>query len=350
MLSIDYSDLLSSKDCSDVIENALSIKGVGALLITNLPQKYIDMRRRLLMLSRRFAELPEEVKNKYVHEESKYSFGWSCGKEKMKVDEDADVCKGSYYANPICDKLTNDNKLIQKHPSFYYQNIWPTEDLPEYEIAFKDLGKFMYNLGLELIKNCDSYLSNKIKNYPSNNLYSKITREKVAKARLLHYEPAKNLTESLEDGLCSWHLDHGCLTMLTSAIFLDENKVETIKPNDCGLLIKDQGGNTVYGNIPSNALLCQAGETLQILSGGHIVANQHAVKSHINNNISRETFPVFIDCSPYESIKPPNYGIDEKEVLYTRYLPKGAPKLSERVDGCEYYHEFVTKTLSAYYD
>ena len=24
----------------------------------------------------------------------------------------------------------------------------------------------MYNLGLELIKNCDSYLSNKIKNYP----------------------------------------------------------------------------------------------------------------------------------------------------------------------------------------
>ena len=99
----------------------------------------------------------------------------------------------------------------------------------------------------------------------------------------MHYFPVSKEINKKEDGLCSWHLDHGCLTMLTSAIFLDENKVETIKPNDCGLLIKDQCGNTVYGNIPSNALLCQAGETLQILSGGHIVANQHAVKSHINN-------------------------------------------------------------------
>jgi len=56
---------------------------LGLLLVNNLPPNYLALRERLLRLASVFAALPEEVKEKTVHADSRYSFGWSCGKEIM---------------------------------------------------------------------------------------------------------------------------------------------------------------------------------------------------------------------------------------------------------------------------
>jgi hypothetical protein len=40
----------------------------------------VDAREKLLPLARAFAILPEDIKNKYAHQESSFSFGWSHGK------------------------------------------------------------------------------------------------------------------------------------------------------------------------------------------------------------------------------------------------------------------------------
>jgi len=55
-----------------------------------------------------------------------------------------DISKGSYYANPQLDDPTNgDAALIEKYCSFVHPNIWPTEDLPEFEASFKTLGQLI---------------------------------------------------------------------------------------------------------------------------------------------------------------------------------------------------------------
>ena len=56
----------------------------------------------------------DNIKEKYVHAESNYSFGWSHGKEKMKGGI-PDIAKGSYYANPIYDSITDDDKLKKEY-------------------------------------------------------------------------------------------------------------------------------------------------------------------------------------------------------------------------------------------
>ncbi len=50
-------------------------------IVKNVPG-LVETRAALLPLAYRFAQLPDEIKAKYVHEKSSYSFGWSHGKGK----------------------------------------------------------------------------------------------------------------------------------------------------------------------------------------------------------------------------------------------------------------------------
>ncbi|KAF9985342.1 hypothetical protein BGZ65_011139, partial [Modicella reniformis] len=82
---VDYQDLISGKDVSAQIEEAFGAHEhcLGLLLVSNLPSEYMTLREQLLKLASTFAALPEEAKEKTVHAASRYSFGWSCGKEIM---------------------------------------------------------------------------------------------------------------------------------------------------------------------------------------------------------------------------------------------------------------------------
>ncbi|KAF0487216.1 Clavaminate synthase-like protein [Gigaspora margarita] len=82
---LDYNDILTNVDVSDAIEEAFGTHPhcLGIILIKHLPKDYSEKRTRLLRLASVFATLPEDIKNKTVHKESLYSFGWSCGKEVM---------------------------------------------------------------------------------------------------------------------------------------------------------------------------------------------------------------------------------------------------------------------------
>ncbi|KAF8927720.1 hypothetical protein BGZ58_010199 [Dissophora ornata] len=82
---VDYQDLVNGVDVSAKIEKAFGAHKhcLGLLLVSNLPSEYLALRERLLKLASTFAALPEEAKDKTVHADSRYSFGWSCGKEIM---------------------------------------------------------------------------------------------------------------------------------------------------------------------------------------------------------------------------------------------------------------------------
>jgi len=347
LITVSYNDLLSREDLSLEIQQAFGEDGLGAILITDIPE-FKQTKMKLLKLSKTFGELPEAVQQKYESPETLYAFGWSRGKEKMKNGQ-PDTAKGSFYANPLHDEPTKDEELIKKYPANYSKNIWPTEHVPTLESHFKFVGGFMHHVGINVLKHCDKYLSNIIEKYPENNLVNIIEGSKTYKARLLHYYEQPETKNRELDGACGWHLNHGGLTILTKAVYLDEQYKEVKEPEDCGLYIKDRNCNTHHCVIPENALLCQIGEILQILSGGYLQATPHCVRSAKLKGVTRETFPVFIDCNVEQDITLPKWS--KKDVTETKGMDGlDIPILKNRYKDCKTYYEFVHNTYSAYYN
>lgn len=54
--------------------------------------------------------------------------------------------------------------LLQKQfPEYCHPNVWPKDDLPELEEAFKELGQFIVEVGKQVAKCCDAF--GKISNF-----------------------------------------------------------------------------------------------------------------------------------------------------------------------------------------
>ena len=236
IVEIDYSALVNEEDLTKSISEAFGIHGIGVLTVKNVPE-FIEARQKLLPLSKTFADLSEDVKAKYVHKESFYSFGWSHGKEKLQGKPD--LSKGSYYANPQYDRPIDDEEVITKYPAFIHPNIWPKEDIPDFEYAFKAMGQIIVHVGELLAKQCDKFVHANCPSYAPDLLHRVIRDSKCCKARLLHYFPLTHEEEAsapessdLFSSWCGWHNDHGSLTGLTSALYLDEEGKEVTNTDE----------------------------------------------------------------------------------------------------------------------
>lgn len=343
---INYEDLIKSHNINSIIEKAYGKDGLGILLIEDVPN-LMFLRENLLQSIKEFAELPENIKNKYVHDKSNYSVGWSHGKEKMKKGN-ADYKKGSFYANPIQDIITTDYNLKEEKPEIYSDNIWP-EEVPNVEVFFKQTSKLLVDIGYQVTKLLDEYLV-KITDGKHNRrfFYNLLKNSSTYKGRLLHYFPYKPEDVTSIDSSCGWHLDHGCITILLSPLFfnlLGEKEMFI----DSGLIIKTNNGEDIAINIPENSIAIQLGETIQYLSGGFLRATPHCVQSCKRINVSREQFALFMDCDPTTDFKLPDYSLKKEKVVECKQLPKGVPLLESRVKDCDTYGDFVKKTISAYY-
>lgn len=337
VVQLDYNDLVAGKDLTAEIERAYGMDGVGVLTVKNVPG-FIEARQAALPLARKFALLPEEVKEKCVHAESYYSFGWSHGKENLEGKPD--LSKGSYYANPQYDRPEEDPAIIAKYPSFVHPNIWPTEDLPELEPAFKDLGQIIVAVGQLVARQCDSYVHSRCPTYPQHALEKVIAESKCAKARLLHYfaNPTKQVQDLNEEtdfsSWCGWHNDHGSLTGLTSAMFLDKDGVEVSSNLDpkAGLYCRNRRSELLKIIIPTDHIGYQIGETAQVQSGGYLQATPHAVRGSYVPDVSRETYAVFMEPM-YDALMIAPSGVDPNQTQTqsaAANLPPGVPPLAKR--------------------
>ncbi|KAG8044426.1 hypothetical protein GUJ93_ZPchr0057g2644 [Zizania palustris] len=214
-VSIPFSDLKErDRDLSGKIEEGLGPNGLGIISIADVPG-FPLLRKALLRLAPRIADLPEDVKKGLEDTDSRYNFGWSHGKEKLDSGK-FDTFKGSFYANPILDVPITDDVLVRRYPSYCRPNIWPTGHLPELEIAFKALGKLMLEVGLMLAHHCDRYVMQQgVGLYDGEILELTIANSRCHKGRLLYYFP-RQFSNQKEGGSvsswCGWHTDHGSLT------------------------------------------------------------------------------------------------------------------------------------------
>ena len=102
---------------------------------------------------------------------------------------------------------------------------------------------------------------------------------KCCKARLLHYFPRsiEDISESTDttnnneedtfSSWCGWHNDHGSLTGLVSAMYLDEDgNAVTNSDSNAGLYIRGRSSELIKVGIPEDHVAFQIGETAQIHS------------------------------------------------------------------------------------
>lgn len=298
---------------------------LGIIIISDLPASFPTRRERLLNLGYQFAQLHENIREKYADPSTSYSFGWSHGKEIMNGKPDE--LKGSYYANPIIDTPTISWQERQNFPEYYGNNIWPNADekgIEGFEEAFKDLGRFIFEVGCKLAEACQPFVESSL---PLSEL---IRTSQTTKARLLHYFPpvvGDVFSDDSVDSWCGFHLDHSLLTGLCSAMYLEAVETASPKviapPQNSGLYIQTRGGNLTKVTIPVKSLAFQIGEALEIMTGGRLRATPHCVRMGLPMNpfsICRETFALFMQPDTHHHLtNSQTFGQFTKEVLEQHY-------------------------------
>ncbi|NVJ10169.1 isopenicillin N synthase family oxygenase [Myxococcus sp. AM001] len=329
---LDYARLAEGADLSAAIARAYGHDGIGLLVVRGIPG-LVELRDNLLPLGFRFAALPTEVKDRYVHPRSSYSFGWSHGKELLRPGQ-FDEFKGSYYNNPQYDVPHTDAALIEKHPENYHPNVWPEADFPELRPAFMALGQRMVDVGVLVAEQCDKYVQAKLGSRlsPDAALARTIRESRACKARLLYYFAInEDATPRTRDSWCGWHSDHGSLTALCPAMYFEAEpgakeparKDIPVPDPEAGLYVRTRSGEERKVVIPKDSLAFQIGESSQIVTGGLLRSTPHAVQAlahPASRNISRATFAVFMQPDNDMHLRPPE-GVDPSEQKVGAFQP-----------------------------
>ena len=123
-----------------------------------------------------------------------------------------------------------------------------------------------------MARNLDRYLKSRISDYQDGTLQNVLRNSRKMTGRLLHYFPVDEEVDTSDMKWCGWHNDHGTLTGLCSAMYLDEdyNEVDpaTLEDETSGLFAMNRNHEEVRIRIPRDSLAFQIGESAQIHSGG----------------------------------------------------------------------------------
>jgi len=286
------------------------------------------------------------------------------------------------------------------------------------------MGRLIVKVGVMVARQCDVYVRSKCVGYEGGKeggrkgrgKLERVVREsKVCKGRLLYYFPYVEREGEGEEGgkegektglcvkkgekeeegkeggkkekdfstWCGWHNDHGSLTGLTPAMYLDAEGQEVDihahsssnssssssgmeeEEEEGGLYALSRAGEVVKVLIPPHHLAFQIGETAQIHSGGLLRATPHAVKgstTKARQGISRETFAVFMEPEMHEPMTMPVgrtvedvcgkqglMGSEGEEGERGKGVRVGVPSLESRWDPSMDFAAFTALTLKSYY-
>lgn len=203
-----------------------------------------------------------------------------------------DNFKGSYYVN-VKEAAKDVKERYNDLPEYTADNIWPEEvgvnGVEGFKQAFQELCELIVDTAGLVAAACDQYAEANIPDYPKGYLEKVVKESTTTKARLLHYfATPEDYTPTSDDDWCGTHLDHGCLTGLTSALFFNGQPDE-----NAGLWIQDREGKRWKVDIPEDCLAFQTGEALERITKGRFKAVPHLVRGSVTPGVSRSTLAVF---------------------------------------------------------
>jgi isopenicillin N synthase-like dioxygenase len=198
--------------------------------------------------------------------------------------------------------------------------VWPSQDLlPDFEATFNELSALIIDIAALVARACDKYAEANISEYKKGYLEHVVKTSVSTKARLLHYFPQEGeaTQEADEDDWCATHVDHGCLTGLTSAMFIDEaahppqtgssfaplKELERSPDPKAGLYIHSRTGAVTKVGIPRDCLGFQTGEALEVITKGKFKAVPHFVRgAGAGGKVARNTLAVFTQPNLWEMV------------------------------------------------
>ncbi|KAK5937475.1 hypothetical protein PMZ80_010093 [Knufia obscura] len=314
-VTVSLTDLKANNVPFSALLEAFGPSSLGILVVSDLPSAFSSLRTKVLSNSSRLAALPAPKLKSLTKESAKYLVGWSHGKETLRPGV-VDTYKGSYYINCAFYKdpeLQGVRDGAEKFPGFdeyTAENVWPSdEEVEGFKNDAEALIRLIIDTAVLVARACDRFAEQEIEGYQKSYLERMVQDSETTKARLLHYFPSNNQntdnavtdgaghdqattnghqddTTSLpaEDDWCATHLDHGCLTGLTSAMFLDESSPKPLfelpsSPSpSSGLYIRDRSDKTHKVSIPRDCLAFQTGEALELITQGKFKAVPHFVR------------------------------------------------------------------------
>lgn len=243
------------------------------------------------------------------------------------------------------------------HYSDYMRpNVWPTHaSCAHLEPGFKELGRYINQIGLLVARRCDDYVQHKLGHGANfSRMQHSLEQSTSAKGRLLNYFPPDDsmLTHTNGDDQlwCGYHNDHGTLTGLIAGQFYNTSDMQTqlAAPDPVAGLYVCRGHKPEKVLIPENCIAFQIGESAQIVSGGILRATPHAVlMPRCAKDIARITFVVFLQPNPWEKLSLP-HGCDELDVEDALKTNGRVPDLKVRYELGDTFAEFAAKTGKAY--
>lgn len=191
--------------------------------------------------------------------------------------------------------------------------------MPGFKPALTAMCRLIIDVAVLVARACDRFAEKEMTGYVPGYLERVVSTSTTTKARLLHYYPQTGEGKGDEDDWCATHLDHGCLTGLTSAMFIDEAQNTPVVPRDgvpgtgaslpplselaaspdpsAGLYIKSRTGETVQVKIPRDCIAFQTGEALERITAGRFKAVPHFVRGvraqMSDGRVARNTLAVF---------------------------------------------------------
>jgi isopenicillin N synthase-like dioxygenase len=305
--------------------------------VKDLSAKFQPLQIKLLSFASYLAQLPSEqlgrdnnlssklcyagsdhVTDLLTNPAAHHNVGWSHGKEALKSGK-YDIMKDSYYAAVISAFLQSvvQSTSLDSQATFEWPNIWPAEDLvPGFRKMFGELCTMIIDVALLVARACDQFAAEFVKRYISGTLERILRESMTVRARLLHYFPPSTSSPSsvsssseYDNSWCALHVDDGCLTGFTSALFVDESaplpslSSSTFKPVPpfgqspdplSGLYIRSRKSDVANINIPADCVAFQTGSALELMTGGALKAVPHFVRGpNAGNAVSRNTLAVF---------------------------------------------------------
>lgn len=255
-------------------------------------------------------------------------------------------CGSFKHANP----QTHTSSPSPQGHEYTGDNIWPREELlPGFRQTFEELSSLIIDVASLVARACDNYAAMAITGYKAGYLQAMVETSSTTKARLLHYYPPEHTTRSDpppdssvspqetphaddpdqseikdQDSWCATHIDHGCLTALISALYIDESahlpqhpypSSNSDEPNNhhlpalppvnapspsAGLYIQSRTSTITKVTIPPDCLAFQTGEALQLITEGKFRAAPHFVRAGAvasrddGRRIARNTLAIFM--------------------------------------------------------
>ncbi|RAL00446.1 uncharacterized protein BO80DRAFT_465272 [Aspergillus ibericus CBS 121593] len=354
-VTVSLQELIDGTISPSTLTEAFGPSSLGIILVKDLPPTFPSLRAQVLSNASYLASLPDAELESLTSPASKYLIGWSLGKETLR-DGHFDTHKGSYYLNcafynnntSTTHTSSSDALLNDTFPEYTTPNIWPSESsLPTFKSSFEDLCTVIIDTAALVARACDRFAVEHVDGYERGYLERVVRGSVTTKARLLHYFPTSTTTTTSsststsspsegtepnegtkeeeegedddDDDWCATHLDHGCLTGLTSAMYIDEAahpphsttnrtiplpELHTSPDPKAGLYIRSRTGTIVKVNIPKDCLAFQTGEALQLITRGQFRAVPHFVKGAKGvGRIARNTLAVFTQPNLGEEVQ-----------------------------------------------